>query len=507
MNRDVSHWIVVLVVLVIWITYTFQDWELLGFQQAEIFGHVWSHDWRFDNFPNYLRGTDQTVHTDNFPLIDVIPTTLIFILKQVVSVPTAEVVFCLLMIGINAVVLRSFVDEIDFPNSIVLLGVSTPILWGSYNSGLTEDWGLCFTMLSVIALRQDKLFISAIALACTAYFGLVLGWMSGIFLLLYTLVFRVSVRKLGIVLGMTTVGVLPLCWFHWDRLMLVGHRSLSPPDLFHPLWMLNPWHHTDLASLFVVGTVDFQEEILRLHPSSLGWIAMIVSMFCKEFRWWLLFLCFVGFSLGPEVYWMGYSLGIPNPFHWFLSWVPGASLINHHGRWMLMSVLCWIVIVIKGVKRAPCAQWIIGLIVIEWLFLTPVGFPLMGTEKISNSAVLQKVSTVSMPENTRLLRIPVRGPGVVFQQALYEQTVHRQSLWMNPNRPNPSDWFSLTESSQWIETIAFEERLPQGACLPKGVGILLVTKPYVTLIVNHFGRPDMTDQQYAYWSSFPICTE
>lgn len=121
--------------------------------------------------------------------------------------------------------------------------------------------------------------------------------------------------------------------------------------------------------------------------------------------------------------------------------------------------------------------------------------------------MLQKVSTVSIPEDTRLLRIPVRGPGVVFQQSLYEQTVHRQSLWMNPNRPNPSDWFPLTESSQWIESIAFSETLPLDACLPEGVGILLVTKPYVSLVEGEFGVADMRDQQYAYWSSFPICTE
>lgn len=382
MNRDLSSWIVVLVLLAIWITYMFQDWELLGFQQAEIFGHVWNHDWRFDHFPNYLRGTEKTVHTHNFPLMDVIPSLVIFILKQVFSLPIAEVIFCLSMIAVNTLVLRDFVEETDFPNSIVLLGVSTPILWGSYNSGLTEDWGLCFTMLSVIALRQDKLLLSAIALAGTAYFGLVLGWMSGIFLLLYALAFRISVRKIAIVLGSTIVGILPLCWFNWDRLLLVGHRSSPPPDLFHPLWMLNPWHHTDLASLFVVGAVDFQEEILRLHPASLGWVALVVSMFCKDFRWWLLFICFLGFSLGPEIYWMGYSLEITNPLHWLLSWVPGASLINHDGRWMLMAVLCWIVIVIKGIKGAPLGQWMTGLIVIEWLFFTPLGFPLMGTGKL-----------------------------------------------------------------------------------------------------------------------------
>ena len=48
----------------------FQQWELIGFSNAEVFGHVWSHSWRFENWPSGLFGTEQTVGTDYFPIID-----------------------------------------------------------------------------------------------------------------------------------------------------------------------------------------------------------------------------------------------------------------------------------------------------------------------------------------------------------------------------------------------------------------------------------------------------
>ena len=95
----------------------------------------------------------------------------------------------------------------------------------------------------------------------------------------------------------------------------------------------------------------------------------------------------------------------------------------------------------------------------------------------------------NVPEDTRLLRIPVRGPGVVFQQALYEQTIHGMPLWMNPNRPNPSEWFQLTEQSQWIETLAFTKQLSTKSCVPTPVGSVLVAEPYIELFVASWGQP------------------
>ena len=116
-----------------------------------------------------------------------------------------------------------------------------------------------------------------------------------------------------------------------------------------------------------------------------------------------------------------------------------------------MGGMCWLVIIVKGLQSSTWRRWklgITGVIIGEWLLMTPMGFPLIGTTNIGDSVVLQSVKEMDMHSTQRLLRIPVRGPNVVFQQALFEQTVHEQPLWMNPNRPDPSTWFDITDRTR-----------------------------------------------------------
>ena len=129
----------------------------------------------------------------------------------------------------------------------------------------------------------------------------------------------------------------------------------------------------------------------------------------------------------------------------------------------------------------------------------------MGTPSISSSNVLLHLQSIELPSSSRILRIPVNGPGVVFQQALYEQSTHGQNLWLNPNRPDPSQWFSLQPESKWIERIAFDKNIPENACVPSSVAGLLVAEPYVTLIAERFSVPILQDSQYAFWTAFPTC--
>ena len=387
----------------------------------------------------------------------------------------------------------------------LFLLLSSPIIWGSLNSGLTEDWGLFLPILALVSIDKKQTVHAGIWVALSAYWGLVLGWMSAILVSLYAVIQstpRRDLMKMWVTMGM---GVLPLLGLHWDRIFLGGHRSPPPPNQFDPMWMLNPWHHTDLASMFWVGPVAFSDHIIRLHPASLGIVAMVVSLGCRDWKWWMMFVVCTGFALGPEIYWMGHSTGILNPLHWVLSLIPGSSLLNHHGRWMLMASICWIVIVVQGMKRYKSIYWATPLIVLEWLVATPQGFPLMGTEPIETSSVLFEMQAVTLPDKTRVLRVPVRGPGVVFQQALYEQTIHGLPLWMNPNRPNPSEWFALTEQSQWIETVAFTKQLPSDPCVPNTVGLVLVAEPFVGMFSNAWGLPAYKDDNYAVWKEIPYC--
>jgi hypothetical protein len=112
---------------------------------------------------------------------------------------------------------------------------------------------------------------------------------------------------------------------------------------------------------------------------------------------------------------------------------------------------------------------------------------------------------LELPNEKRILRIPVRGPGVVFQKALYEQTVHQHPLWLNPNRPNPSEWLDIQSRSVWIERIAIDQTMPSDACVPSSVGALLVSEPYISLVSKNFSSPEYQDQHYAVWTNIPRC--
>jgi len=485
-------------------------WELLGFEHAEVFGHVWNHSWRLSDVPSSLFGTSKTVGTQSFPLIDPIPTVLVSLLTVFMSLSNAYNLFLLGSIALFATAMRRLeIGDCESKSSVeiavVALTLTCPIVWGSLNSGLTEDWGLFLPALALVCIAQKRIGLAGCCVVAAAYWGLVLGWMSAILVSVFALMHRLSWRDIGKLWLIMGMGVLPLLGLHSERLSLVGHRSVSPPTRWDPMWAINPWHHTDVASLFWVGSLDFSNHIIRLHPASLGIVALVVSFGCRDWRIWGLFGTSMGFAFGPEFYWMGHSTGISNPFHWVLSTIPGSDLLNHHGRWMSMAALCWIWIVVKGMAHFRVIKWMTPIVVVEWLFATPLGFPLMGTPQIETSVVLNKMKNGSLSENTRLLRIPIRGPDVVFQQALYEQTIHNQPIWMNPNRPNPSEWFSLTSDSQWIETVAFTKTIPAKPCVPSNVGAVLVAEPFVSLFTNSWGTPAIQDEQYAFWSTPPMC--
>jgi hypothetical protein len=112
-----------------------------------------------------------------------------------------------------------------------------------------------------------------------------------------------------------------------------------------------------------------------------------------------------------------------------------------------------------------------------------------------------------MPSETRLLRLPVRGPSVVFQEALYEQTIHQQPLWLSPNRPIIREWMTLGKGSEWVEQVAFEPTL-MGSCVPREVGALLVKEPFIERVSVILGAPLEQDDVYALWTAAELtyCT-
>jgi hypothetical protein len=389
----------------------------------------------------------------------------------------------------------------------VLIVTISPILWGTINSGLVEDLGLVLIVLTWLFVRKQRHVLAGVTLGCTAYFGLLQAWMAGVLLVGWMIVHRIKVQDMARTLMTSTVMILPLIWIHWDRFMSIGHRNMHRlRDYYEPFWMLNPWHHADLASFFWSQPVDFQDAIIRLHPSYIGWTVLGVALYSRAWRWLgLLGFCIVA-SLGPTIYWMGGSTEISNPVVSLLSWIPGSGLVNHHGRWMMLALVGLSVSVSIGMQKIRHRSIILTMMGFEYLFLGPVGMPLMGIHKV-DSNVLRETQDVSMPSETRLLRLPVRGPSVVFQEALYEQTIHQQPLWLSPNRPIIREWMTLGKESEWVEQVAFEPTL-MGSCVPREVGALLVKEPFVERVSMILGAPLEQDDVYALWTAAELtyCT-
>lgn len=473
------------------------DWTLIGFKNAEVYGHVWNYDWRLSEG---FRGTNRTVGTENFPVIDWIPSIFIGMMSWGVSLEASYnlwIITTLFALGLSVVYLVQ--NEGGHVLSAVVVTSISPILWGAINSGLVEDWGLALVVLIWLLFQREKYVLVGVILGITAYMGLLHAWMAGVLLMGWMIIHRSNWRDVGRVLMTSTVMIMPLIWMHWERLTSIGHRNLHRlRDYQEPFWMLNPWHHTDLASLLWSQPVTFQEAIIRLHPAYLGWTVLLVAVYSRAWKW----LGLVGFcicaSLGPTIYWMGSSTEISNPIVWLLSWIPGAGLVNHHGRWMLLSLLGLSVSVSIGMQRLRYRPIILTMIVLEYLFLSPMGIPFMGFSQL-DSQVLVDTKDVLMPAETRLLRLPIRGPNVLFQEALYEQTIHQQPIWLSPNRPIVREWMTLSTESDWIEQVAFESSLI-GSCVPIKVGAILVKEPFVQRVSIVLGEPSMADSSYALWT-------
>lgn len=479
------------------------DWQLIGFANAEVYGHVWNYSWRLED--GFL-GTHRTVGTQNFPVIDIIPSVIVGVLASIVSLPIAYNLFlCFCIIGMIYVGARWIQAEQGDALAGVLVLSASPIYWGTLNSGLAEDLGLPIVIAMFWMFRRQRFTGVGLLLGLTAYWGLLQAWMTGVVLALMMFIHRTPFRDIRRVVLMMLVVIVPLVWLHFDRLFLVGHRSLGQLKGYQePFWMLNPWHHGDVASFLWTQPVDFTTAIIRLHPSYLGWVALWVALHSRSKWWWIFGFCCLA-SLGPHLYWMGTSTGLPNPLVWLLSWVPGAGLVNHHGRWMMLGLIGFAMLVATGIQHVRYRRLILCCMVLEWWMLSPLGFPLMGTQKIA-SPVLEAVKRTEMPPETRLLRLPVSGPGVVFQAGLFEQTIHEQRLWLNPNRPIIKDWMKLTPESEWVQQVAHKERLT-GSCLPEKVGAVLVKEPFIDRVEAVIGQPTMRDASYAFWSSVPSCVD
>ena len=110
------------------------NWELLGFSNAEVFGHVWSQSWRFQDFPDGLFGTAQTIGTKTFPLIDPVTDTHRQCIRIVSPSHGVHIMYCFLSLALCAWVMRwipvSDSEEHPLISPRIVLMLSSPMMWG-----------------------------------------------------------------------------------------------------------------------------------------------------------------------------------------------------------------------------------------------------------------------------------------------------------------------------------------------------------------------------------------
>ena len=162
-----------------------------------------------------------------------------------------------------------------------------------------------------------------------------------------------------------------------------------------------------------------------------------------------------------------------------------------------MAAIALSVLTAKGITNIPRPQIWKTLIVLELIFFSPIGVIASGTKTV-RSPVLDQVSI----EDGRLLRVPTVGPGISFQRALWEQSVHKEPLLLNPNRPGASPLLDLDpEQAAWIDRLAFRESTDVDIdCVPDEIGGILATESVQQILQQRFGKAKVADSQYAFWS-------
>ena len=483
--------------------YYFSDQHLLGFHGGEVYGHAWTHFWRLQNFPEYFLGNNNALGVQNFPPIDILPlfvSNCFALIGGTIFGYNAWIVIAVCLAGFGGYFLAETEGGDPLVGGFVL--ACSPIFLGTIHSGLTEDMGIGLAAFSLAFLRKRSLW-GVLFLVLVGYSGLVLGWMTGISAIIIALAdIKNNPKKWRqwAVFGIATLILIsPLFWIHFERLGSKGHRFGAHVMGFEYFWPLNPWKQADIASLFSAGRIDFSQEIIRVHPAYLGIILSAVALFARARVWWLIFCLFTLCSFGTSFRFFGEDTGLLNPMSYLLELLPGYELINHHGRFLLLALIAWSVLVAKGaqyIQRWLPDYGVLTMIVLELVFLSPIGFQIPKTNSYAET-ILEKIE---LKQDDFLLRLPMIGPNISFQEALWEQKFHQEKILLSPNRPGIQAFSQKTSQTEWMEALAFPEaEIPNDFCLPKAVAGLVVLEEWTALIEEKMGPPMLRGARYSFW--------
>lgn len=484
---------------------------LLGYAGGEVYGHAWVQGWHAEALPGWPRGTDLALGAEIWPVIDPLPTLLAAVVGRLAGAVPGYDSWILLSVALaflGGFALARTEGGDPWVGGLVL--ALAPSLAGSLSSGLTEDGAVGLAALALSRVGDPGLrraAITGLLLAGVAACGLVLAWQVALVAVGFGVAALVRDRGTwratalaGLVAGLCT---LPVAWPFRDRLGGAGHRSGLAPEGLEPLWRLNPWRGVDLLSLLAPGPMDPAGALVRIHPGYLGLFALGLACWAGRSRWWFVLGAAVLVAPGARLSFAGSPLGLDNPFAALVHTLPGGALLNHHGRVLLMAAIALSVLAARGAARlverrgAGVHRWIVAAILVDLLVLSPWSLPLPTTDAAPPDIATALNDLAPGP----VLVVPLSGPGVHPQRALFDQRAHGRPLLLSPNRPGLTGRLAKHPTARWLASLAQAQPLapPETFEAPPGVAVLLVLEPYVSAVAAVAGPPTRVGKDGAAW--------
>ncbi len=480
---------------------------LLGAEGSEVYGHAWVWWWHGEALPSWPAGTPLGWASDPWPVIDPLPTVLGGLLGRLIGYTLAWNV--LAVAGIagafagGAFLARRCGGEPLVGGVVLALG---PIVLGSFGSGLSEDWAIGLVAVALGLLVSGPGWMAGLFLGLSSWCGLYLAlggalaalWLGGWRILRD----RTSWRSVLAGGALAVLLTLPALALQGERIEGEGHRAGAHPEQVEPLWKLNPWKGSDIASFLTPGREDPQDALLRRHPTYLGFLALALAVLGGRSRWWPVLAGAALLALGERLRFAGQPLGLDNPFVVGARvLVPGFDLVNHHARLFLVGQVALAALASVGARRLAQRvdrRIIVGCLAAELLLFSPQALPLPTTE-----AAVASIFSALPEAGGAVLVVPPAGPGIAYQRPLYEQRAHGRPLLLNPNRPGLPGAVADTSLGSWLGALAFGEGPPpEGASLQdlSGlVGVLVVRGPWLSRVVEVLGPPRITVESDGAW--------
>jgi len=509
-----------------------QPSHLLGSPGGELWGHAWVQWWHGQALPAWPGGTDLALGTSVWPVIDPLTTLLMAGLGRLVGVVAAYNTGLLLAVAL-AFLGGAWLARHEGGQPLVggLALALAPCFMGSLASGLTEDaaLGLAAVALGLVGGRGWRSGLGlGLCLGLLAASGLVLAWATAVAAVLLALwaAWKRPASLRASALGAVVAAAIaaPLAWTQGGRLEGAAHHLGTAPQQVEPLWRLNPVRGVDLLSLVAPIPQAAGDALVRTHPGYLGLSLLALALLGwrgdqagalgpqlspqrSSRRWWLLLVLVVLVAPGDTLSFGGQPLHLANPAAAALDWLPGGTLINHHGRLLLVAAVALSVLAARGAAvlerrfGKPAVVAALALVAGDLVVLAPGGAPLP-TADASPAAITTKLAGLSPG---RVLVLPVAGPGVHPQRPLLDQRAHGRPLLLDPKRPGLPPALASSEAGRWLGGLAFPR--PPAPPLDGGevlaalgpVEVLVVMQPLVGTVQAVLGPPAVTAPDGAAW--------